>query len=359
MKKYLLFWPITNIGLNLWDQAYLLGCINNLQDWKVLLLASKEAKLDFIIWYKNISILQRENWKLKDMLLLINIFRIWKIDTIYHVGADWLDGKWWKMDYIRIAIFLMSIFIAQKTKIVSFSFTKTFFKRNKYILKYLSKYAYFYPRDSISMNRFIKEYNPKNISLASDTSFLAKKQDYIPKPIHDWIKAQKKQNKKIIIFCPANRPSIKNITKFLKDIAQELNSWNNWSVCIVQHIFEKETEETCKHLLNLITQDKISVNIQDVNVVRKITAEVDMVASCLMHCALWAVATWTPVVVLDYFWKATWLFQDLGLGKYVCSDESKFIQHLREIRDNREMAKVKIQKWYKIAQERALKIFRD
>lgn len=359
MKKYLLFWPSSVISHNLWDEAYILGCIEEMQDGKILLLASKKTNFYFLKQYQNIEIIEKEWWKIFNVLTCIRFLKIGKFDAIYHIWADCLDGTWWKMGNIKVLIFLIGFFIARKTKIVSFSFKKTHFQINKYMLSCLSKYAHFFPRDSISMKNIEKEYKIKNITLASDTSFLAKKRDLTQWIIKSWIVKQKIDEKKIVMICIEDRPGIQDINLFIHNLADEVNTWGGWAVCIVRHTFDEKNHLISERFFQLISQEKIYIDIQDVNVVRKITEEVDIVASCLMHCALWAVAAWVPIVVLDYFWKATWLFQDLGLGKYVCTDESKFIQHMQELRDNRELARQEIQEWNKIARERALKIFRE
>lgn len=359
MKKYLLFWPSSTISHNLWDEAYLLGCIEKMQDSKILLLTSKKTQLDFLKEYKNIDLLVSGKWKIKNILIFLKFLKIWRLNGVYHVWADCLDGKWWKMSRAGVVIFLMSLLIAKETKIISFSFTKTIFKRNKCVLWYLSKYAHFYPRDSISMKNIQQEYWIKNITLASDTSFLASRENYIPSEVNWWLKKQKTDWKKIIIVCLEKRPTIQDIDIFMRRLAGEINSWENWSVCIVRHTFDKKNHVISENFLELITQEKIYINIQNVNIVRRITEEVDLVVSCLMHCWLWAVAMWIPVLVLDYFGKATGLFNDLNLEKYVCQNEWDFIPHMRELRDNLNNAKHDILSGWEIWYSRAMKIFKD
>ncbi len=359
MKKYLLFWPSSVISHNLWDEAYLLGCIEKMQDGKILLITSEKTQLDFLKKYKNIDFLISGKWKIRNILIFLRFLKIWRFSGIYHVWADCLDGKWWKMSHAGILIFLMSPVIARETKIISFSFTKTVFRRNKYILQYLSKFAHFYPRDSMSMKNIQQEYWIENISLASDTSFLVRRENDIPSEASRWIKKQKIDWKKVIMICLEKRPTIQDMEIFMRRLADEVNSWENWSVCVVRHTFDETNHRISENLLELITQEKIYFNIQNVNIVRRITEEMNLVVSCLMHCWLWAVAMWIPVLVLDYFGKATGLFNDLNLEKYVCQNEWDFIPRMRGLRDNLNKAKQDILSAREIWYNRAMKIFKD
>lgn len=361
MSKNIIFGMVDDLSINLWDQAFTLGCIEFLKESNIKLLVNRKTEIGVFKKYKNVEILYLpKKGKIKNLLFLIKLISDFKkIDTIYCIGADMLDGSWCKIAKLLRIILISSKYISLRTKVVSFSFTKTQTPDYKTLLRSLAVHAHFYPRDMCSMKNIQKEFNIKNITLASDLSFLAKREEYIPEEIKLWIDTQKIKKNKIIMVCLGIRPSIKNIDIFIKNLADELNSWDNWSVCIVQHVFDKETSSICEKFKELLQKEKYLVSIQNVTIVRRITEEMSMLASCLMHCALWAIAVEKPVVVLDYFGKMSGLFADLGLEKYVCNNENNFITKILEVRDNLRTARREVSEWSKIAKKRALKVFTD
>lgn len=361
MNKILIWGASPDFTKNLWDQAFLCGCIENLKDYKITILWDKDIKKDFLAKYNNIEIIYMPDWKdgkIKNITFLFGLIKnnLFKFNTIYHLWADGMDWRWWKMMKLYWLLFLISPLLGKKLCIISFSFHKTYHFRNKFILKLISKKAHFFPRDSISLRNFTEELRIKNVQLVSDTSFLMKNRSDIPDVFQEWINKQKLSGKKILLFFPANRQNINDMSSFIKKTAKKLEEWQEWSVIIGQHIFDNETEKWSKELFKYVKNEKIFLSIQDVSIVRSITGKVDIVWSCLMHPGLWAIAMWKPVIVLDYFWKAKGLFQDLGLDEFIAENEDDFLDALEKLKQRKNLEKI-FKKSSLEAQVRAKKIF--
>lgn len=337
-KEFLIFWPIKNNTNNLGDQLLILWCIKKIWKGQTSIIIHRTANTDFLKDTKNIRLLYHpdiKNWVylyIKDLGEIISyiIQKIpRKIEASYYIGADVLDGRWWKISKLFMCMILISKIYSNKLWIISFSYWKTKWLRNKIMLKIIKNYCFFYPRDSTSLVNIKKDINAKKVELINDLSFLV--ENTINKNVKKILWLQK--NQKILAISIAKRKNIKNMDIFLEKLANQINEMGDeWTIVIIQHIFEEETRLYTENLFEKIRQKKVLVQERNALFVRQLIKYSDYCFSCLMHFGLGAIKYKKRVTILDYDDKCTNILVDLNLSSVVTKDENTFIQRIKEIK---------------------------
>lgn len=332
-SKILLFGPVEDISRNLWDQSMVLGCIGQIYtSSEIYLMVSRFSDLSFISWFpliRFVFIPNRKdgffNFASAIVYFLFFLFKscLFKFDEIYFIGADVLDWRYGNWSKIFTFIIRMNKYFAKKTKIVSFSFTQSYTPLIKKVLQKVANNILFFPRDSQSYNNIRAElWLKENIFLSSDFSFFNFHIN-TEHEVFDWLNSQKNTNR-IVLFCPAKRPSIQNMDLFLNRSLSAFNSMKDVSVLIVCHDFEENNLSYCTYLNNQLIIPHFLLQERNVSLVRKATSYSDFAFSCLMHCSLGAVFNNVPLFLLDYSNKARPIFSDLNLEDKIVTDEFDF-----------------------------------
>ena len=212
------------------------------------------------------------------------------------------------------------------------------FKHLKLLYKKILSEAYkITARDKITFD-YLKGLGLDNVLEVADLGFQLK-----PTPIeHSYLSQLKKNKHKLIIgICPSalffnkfakSNPNVnfENFCQTLESIAKE----HNISYLILPHVLTPSgkvddaqfSQKLCEnlHAESLMVDAELSPSE-----IKYIISDLDAVVSFRMHGAIAALDCFVPTIAISYSHKTTGLFEKIGLGQWVISNDSDMLINLK------------------------------
>ncbi len=287
-----------------------------------------------------------------------------RADIIIFAGGGYLRSQPGAKQSLNLLMLLLMFYVARnlhaKKIIAPISFGPFAYKwQEKISAQLIRTFDVVTVRERYSYD-LLKKYNPVNLLLSSDTSFLLRS-----------FKKKKNTHKQFILGFTIRKwlPRLKQ-RRFEKEFTKALIDFSHKTKCAIQPIIQVDAPEYGDHdkklsiqIANKLKKHNIKVlplkQVKNLKNAEEIYSNIDMLLGMRMHSNILAALVNTPFVAISYEYKTEGISQDLGVGDYCIPvkkvNKKNLYDTLIKAYENKDVLEEKIEKSIKKLKEVELK----